>query len=226
MASIEQPSGILEAVQSCYSSQALGPAKGRHQPVNVKPRDFAGNQGLCTNVLAGRGWLGLAASSPLHRARLHILLPTLLELPSQQRGCRWPVGTSSLGLETLQVGGGWYAKHPQTEHGTVHHSLHDELWGLGDLEEGRGAVGLWGTGGGAVDGCVGQGGVQWLAVGGQLAVKAVEGCEAQAGKGREETASCWWPDAAEPPICEVPPPGVSKMPSMSNSQSSACSLFT
>ena len=35
MASIEQPSSILEAIQSCYSSQALGPAQGRHQPVNV-----------------------------------------------------------------------------------------------------------------------------------------------------------------------------------------------
>ena len=35
MASIEQPSSILQAVQSCYSSQALGPAQGRHRPVNV-----------------------------------------------------------------------------------------------------------------------------------------------------------------------------------------------
>ena len=75
--------------------------------------------------------------------------------------------------------------------------------------------GFGGTGRGAVAGC------------GVTAEGAVEGCEVSAGKGREATASCWWPDAVPPPICEVPPPGVSKMPSVSKSQSSSiCSLFT
>ena len=87
-------------------------------------------------------------------------------------------------------------------------------------EEGRRAVdGCGGTGGGAVDGCWGRGGGAVDGFGG-TAEGAVEGCEVPAGKGREATASCWWPDAVPPPICDVPPPGVSKMPSVSKSQSS------
>ena len=65
MASIEQPSSILEAVQSCYSSQALGPAQGRHQPVNVavghETRRWAGR-------VADRIWRSCASNSLHARA--------------------------------------------------------------------------------------------------------------------------------------------------------------
>ena len=85
-----------------------------------------------------------------------------------------------------------------------------------------GWMAVGGGGGGAVDGCGGTGGV------------AVAGCKGTAegaveeGRGREPepTFSCWCPDATEPPSCVLPPPGVAKIPSMSNSVSSACSLFT
>lgn len=63
-------------------------------------------------------------------------------------------------------------------------------------------------GGGAVDGCGGTGGFAFAGT----AEGAVE-----EGRGREPepTFSCWCPDAAEPPSCVLPPPGVSKIPCQS-----------
>ena len=80
MASIEQPSSILQAVQSCYSSQALGPAQGRHHPANVA----VGHE--TSQVMHAR-----ASREKMARSGLFIVPGCpLLEPPSQPllRGCR------------------------------------------------------------------------------------------------------------------------------------------
>ena len=76
----------------------------------LSPRDFAADQGLCTHVLAGRGWLGLAASSPSRplwmpsRCRQRIApLRVLFIAPgcppprvAASNASRWPVGAMAL----------------------------------------------------------------------------------------------------------------------------------